>query len=482
MSFRVSQPKSTILTTTPNLLVGGNINIPGYYEEDGTPIKNQFYPALSTATSEKAISTWVASNNTTGSSWNCIAWSPALNMFAMVRQGGTLVNRIVTSSDGGWTWTDRKTTTKVYQGVVWCDDLSGVGMFVSTQGGGIDITISTDGITWTDVSSASFAGLSGFGAIAYSPSLKRVVTVSYDKGYAYSDDGYNWTGVIGTNGGNNFYSLAWSEDLKLFATIGAASKPIQVSPDGIKWTSISPSSPISPSDNNGLVWSPELGIFSGGSGGFIVVSKDGYNWTTYTTPNAPNRNLCWSPQLRMFLSGKTTGIVYSYDGINYFSKNLGFSGAKSSCWSPELGYFLVAGDMAAARISTFRGRPPTSYNVFDSSYNNINELGLWNFDSFGRYTPFLVTSTPYTVLPGHNWIDVSNTTATTVTLPSASDWPGREIMFKSINTQNVLSDTSNNVVLLNGVDLSNNIIPGTAAGRWSTLVSNGTRWEIMQAL
>jgi hypothetical protein len=459
----------------------GSVDISGYYDVNGVPINNSFYPALSIPTTEKAVASWTAGNNSTGSSWNSIAWSPQLKLFAMVRQGGALINKIVTSSNGGISWTDRKTSIKAYQGIVWCNDLSGVGMFVSTQGNGLEFTISTDGVTWNDISTPMTSVLTvGFGAIAYAPSLRRVVAVSYNQGYAYSDDGYNWTAVVGTNGSSNFYNLTWSEDLKLFAAIGSGSTPIQVSPNGINWTSIAPSSPISIT-NGGIVWSPQLGRFCGAGDGFVVISSDGYNWTTYTRSNMPYRNLSWSPELRIFLGGTSASVSYSYDGINWFTKNVGLNGAKSSIWCPELGYFLVAGDMFPAYRSYFTGRPPTSYNVFDSSLNNISQLGLWNYQSFGRGIPVTKT-TDFTIQPGENWIICNGTSTITITLPTASTWTGREIMMKNLSTTQAVNSASSNVVPISSTTPGTTIFSAAAgSAKWAVLISDGTNWIVMDS-
>ena len=446
------------------------MDISGYYEVNGVPINNSFYPALSSATAEKAISTWTNGNDSTGSSWNTIAWSPQLNTFTMVRQGGTFINKIVTSSNGGISWTDRKITSKAYQGVIWCDDLSGVGMFVATQGNGGEITISLDASGWTtDISTPVTSG-GTIGALAYSPSLKRVVT-----GPIYSNDGYNW---IRGNASADFYNLTWSENLKLFASIVGTS--IRISPDGINWTSKTSSPPITSSmSEGGIAWSPELGIFCGVGGGQIVISSDGNNWTRYTTAvSLPFRNLSYSPQLRMFLGGTGASISYSYNGINWFTKNIGGNGFKSSAWSPELGYFLVSGDRFYAARSYFAGRPPTSFNVFDSSFNNINQLGLWNFQSFGRGIPVRKT-TDFTVQPGENWIICNGAATITVTLPAAASWTGEEIMIKTIQAQ-LVNSASSNIVPLAGGAAGTAILTNTI-GKWATLVSDGTNWLITDA-
>jgi hypothetical protein len=81
------------------------------------------------------------------------------------------------------------------------------------------------------------------------------------------------------------------------------------------------------------------------------------------------------------------------------------------------------------------------------------------------------------VAPTENWIIVDNFGGTTTaTLPTASSWTGREIMMKTIQSQAVDSDAVN-IVSISGVSTSS-ILTNTA-GKFATLVSNGSNWEIM---
>lgn len=471
MSFRISSKVSqTVPMSVPQSVVNnGNIDIQGYYKVHGVPINNQFYPALSTATTERDIRC-ISGNNSTGSSWNDIAWSPSLNIVTMVRQGG-LVNKIVTSSDGGINWVDRKISSKAYQGVVWCSDLSGIGMFVSTQGNGGDITISIDGVTWTDVSSPTGFS-SGYGSLSYSPTLRRVVATAYSNGYIYSNDGYNWVSVAPTQPVNNFYGMTWSTELGLFVAISAGvSNPINVSSDGINWKYYSPvNNPTYTgfAGNDGSVaWSPQLGIFCAVGNGVVLISSDGVNWTYYTSANLPNRNISWSPQLRIFFGGSGSNLVYSFNGINWFSRNISGGGLKCSIWIPELGYLLTSGDS----FSAFRSLPvPTSFNMFDSSFNSINELGLWNFQSFGRGVP-VFKNTSFTVVPGENWIVC--TAALTITLPTGPNYIGEELMIKNVGANQILSNSAN---IQQADNTISNVILSSTAKNWVTLVYNGTNW------
>ena len=66
-------------------------------------------------------------------------------------------------------------------------------------------------------------------------------------------------------------------------------------------------------------------------------------------------------------------------------------GLNSICWSPELGIFAAVAISSATannRIitSSLKGRPPTSTNVFDSSFNRIDENGNWTFQTMAVTT------------------------------------------------------------------------------------------------
>jgi hypothetical protein len=482
MSFRVSQPKYITAATVPNL-IGTNVNIPGYYQVNGVPINNQFYPALNTDSfGKKAVSTWTGTGN--GNSNRSVTWSPQLGIFALC-SNTTNTTGVYTSTDG-INWTGRTTPAYGPWDITWANYVNEVsgGIFVAISSFGS--MISSNGIDWSG-NTVLFAN--DWVGITWSPEKQLFVAVA--RGATINNN----TVMISSNGSTwnaytppiNASSVCWAKELGKFFAIGAG---VMSSSDGINWN-------VTNTTINGtnIIWSSELGKFlsNGGTGNTLSISSDGISWTNITTPSPLTGSvfnaLSYSPQLNMFLaitSGGTVGSMYSRDGINWkTASSTGFM--RRAIWSPELGIFVSVVNTGVNRTqySSLAGRPPTSFNVFDSSFNNINQLGLWNFQSFGRGRPVLKTGN-FTVAPGENWIDVSNTTTTVVTLPSASLWSGEELMFKTLTAQPVISNTSNNVILLNGVDASNGIVPGTTgvstvAGRWSTLVSNGTNWEVMQA-
>ncbi len=91
-----------------------------------------------------------------------------------------------------------------------------------------------------------------------------------------------------------------------------------------------------------------------------------------------------------------------------------------------------------------------------------------------------VTGGTHLVADTDSWIIVDRSaSSTTITLPAASGWPGRELMFKTIHAQSVISASSNVVPLVGGA-AGTAILPATD-GAWATLVSDGTNWIIMQS-
>jgi hypothetical protein len=98
--------------------------------------------------------------------------------------------------------------------------------------------------------------------------------------------------------------------------------------------------------------------------------------------------------------------------------------------------------------------------------------------AIGRGAPVTKTGA-FTVGIAENWLICNGTASITVTLPTASVWTGREIMLKTIAAFTVIS-ASSNVVPLTTATAGTAILAATA-GKYATLVSDGTNWIVMQA-
>lgn len=111
----------------------------------------------------------------------------------------------------------------------------------------------------------------------------------------------------------------------------------------------------------------------------------------------------------------------------------------------------------------------------------INSTGFVNIvsGSLGRGAPVVKTA-DFTVATTENWLVNNKAAATcTVTLPSASSFSGREITITNRQAFTVVS-ASSNVVPIAGGAASTAILAATA-GKFATLVSDGTNWLIMAA-
>jgi hypothetical protein len=93
--------------------------------------------------------------------------------------------------------------------------------------------------------------------------------------------------------------------------------------------------------------------------------------------------------------------------------------------------------------------------------------------------PSVATKTAdFTLADTEGWIINNKSGSTcTVTLPAASAWAGRVVTFKNLQTQTVVSASSNVVPLIGGA-AGTAILP-LIVGSWATLVSDGTNWVIM---
>jgi hypothetical protein len=92
-----------------------------------------------------------------------------------------------------------------------------------------------------------------------------------------------------------------------------------------------------------------------------------------------------------------------------------------------------------------------------------------------------IQSSTYTVLDSDSWIMVNNSAGTTtITLPTPSNFTGRELFIKTTQNQAVVGNTPNVVGLLETISPGISILDATD-GKWATLVSDGTYWIIMQA-
>jgi hypothetical protein len=494
-----------------NLNVAGNATVDGNLTKTGVAgyytLSTDVYPALNPASfAVQSVSTWtqrsIVSTPPGSQNLRSICWSPQLKLFVAVGgTGNANQDRIITSPDG-ITWTTSASTYFAMRSVCWSPEL---GLFVVVGINGAantniapfntstnSVITSPDGITWTIRTSAGPVGSELFWlGVCWSPELGIFVAVAYTdfaglttNRVMTSSDGINWN--LRTSPTATWYAVCWSPETRLFVAVSeGGSASIMTSSDGINWTTRT--SPVTNSWGS-VCWSAELGIFvavgrSGTTTTNLITSPDGINWTSRTSANNNQwLGVCWSAELGVFVAVASTGagnrIMTSPNGINWTSRT-NSSALNSVCWSPELGIFVASSDVTGLFTSSLTGRPPTSYNVFNTTLLNTTEQGLTVVQQLGRYAPVTKTGN-FTVAVGENWIIVNSAGAVTVTLPTAASWVGREIMFKTVGAGAVNSASSNVVPRNSPGPAGGTAILAAGAGNWATLVSDGTNWIIMQ--
>jgi hypothetical protein len=91
----------------------------------------------------------------------------------------------------------------------------------------------------------------------------------------------------------------------------------------------------------------------------------------------------------------------------------------------------------------------------------------------------LTKTADFTVGVGETWfINNKSGSTCTVTLPSAATYTGRELTFKNMQAQTLVS-ASSNVVPIDSTSAGTAILLAVV-GNWATMVSDGTNWVIMQ--
>lgn len=111
-----------------------------------------------------------------------------------------------------------------------------------------------------------------------------------------------------------------------------------------------------------------------------------------------------------------------------------------------------------------------------AAYETVETLGRY-IQAGGAGVKIVTVTADYTVLPDDTHVlNNKPSTGMTVTLPSASLFPGRSIYFRSIQSYGVTSSSAN-VVPLAGGSPAAAMLPGpSAAGMYCVITSDGTNW------
>ena len=160
-------------------------------------------------------------------------------------------------------------------------------------------------------------------------------------------------------------------------------------------------------------------------------------------------------------------------GSTTIGGSLGVTGTCTVAAVNASGNLAVDTSVLFVNVSTNRVGVNTATPATD-----LDVTGTVNVNGTIQRNAPVTKTTDFTLASSENWLIVNNSSgATTATFPAASSWTGREVMIKTTQAQAVNSASSNIVPLIGG-SASTAILTGTA-GKWATLVSDGTSWVIM---
>ena len=336
-----------------------------------TTYPNAFYVAP--IRNDNTISTTVLQYNpqTYEVVWTNANNTPVTDNFTIALGYGP--NYIAYSYDG-INWTGTKTQVFV----------NGIGICAAWNGslwiaGGTDdisssntLACSPDGIHW-----GSLSGQSPFNNACTCIAWNGFIWVAVGEAnntIAYSHDGSHWTG-LGTSAFDTAgHCIAWNGTMWVAGGITTVGSPIQISYDGITWTS-SAYPAYSYVSIEGVAWNGTLWVACGrndaGNTALMLYSYNGINWYSASAPNTPFLFNAYSAAWNGFMwvavgndgnEEPYTTTAWSYNGINWTNGDLLIPVVKSVTWNGSL--WIAGGGDGATTLAY--------------SYNGINWLSLGN--------------------------------------------------------------------------------------------------------
>lgn len=219
------------------------------------------------------------------------AWQGlATNGSRIVCTGSGATQKIMTSDDGGITWTARTSATGAAVQVIFAAGKP----FVATSGGaGANLMQwSNDGISWT----ASTNPAGNWNVVTYSKELNLyVATKASSRDIITSVDGKTWTLTANALPANytTVSRMIWAknpiDNVGKFVAIGTAASGSSIiwSSDGLTWNSAS-SVPTSAGTGTAIAFATTSQFFAASYGTDIWVSNDGDSWNAISTTNHAN--------------------------------------------------------------------------------------------------------------------------------------------------------------------------------------------------
>lgn len=256
---------------------------------------------------------WQAGQITVQNTWESVAYLPTLNRFVAVASSGS-TNRVVTSDDGGVTWTTRVSLSGDYKDVVYIPELSrlvAVAESSAPSPSNAYVMVSDDGgVTW--VGKTTPVGL--WQTIAWAPGFGTSIGTLFAVGAPFpnsvmssNDGGETWS-VESAPNSNFYYAVCYSDTTHRVVAVGedvSGFPCIMTRDDGGTW--VSQTSAVA-EPLHGVVWSDEVGIFCAIGSTYVLTSPTGVVWTQHNLP--------------IVLQGEWTSITASSNGFAAVGRTL----------------------------------------------------------------------------------------------------------------------------------------------------------------
>lgn len=309
--------------STYNVLVSGAVLNDVAYNPTGT-VHVAVGSQSSILRSTNGINWTVISHAGGGVEYTGVAYSPALNLWALVGLP------IIRTSPDGITWTSQSSVNNLNK-VTWDGT-----RFVAVGSAGVVVT-STNGSSWATQTSGTPNGLNG---IVSNGSL--LVATGATGAILTSTNGSTWTTRIPAL---PLRSVAYSSSLGLYVAVGG-SGIIQTSTDGVNWT---PRNSGVAGTHNQIIWTGSLFAVASAVGN-VLTSTDGVNWTVRYTGIANNLNsIAFNGSLYVVV-GLSGTIRTSPDTITWTSQTSGTTNTLNTViWGNN--EFVAGGNTGTVRYS-----------------------------------------------------------------------------------------------------------------------------------
>lgn len=372
-------------------------------------------------------------------SWQSVAWSATLAIFAAVSSGGT--NRVSTSADGV-TWIARTAAeANTWKSVIWVDGAINLFVAVATTGTNRVMT-STDGSTWTARSAAT---ANQWNTLVWSSDLSIFIALSSDASGTTnamkSTNGTAWTSIADVDA-NSWGGVTWSAGLSLFVAVASSgTSRVSVSADGKSWT---PRTAAEANNWTSVAWSSSLALLvavaSSGTNR-VMTSADGTTWTARSAAEAnPWTSVIWVSGISKLVAVATSGthqVMTSADGTTWATQTQAGAGAwKSLAYASSLGRVLSISGTSSSYRPMYSADAITWTAVLAADVNTWNGLtwasGLTKFvavssDGTNRVSTSAdgITWTPRSAAQANSWRNVSWAASLTLLAAVSSDGTNR---------------------------------------------------------